>query len=98
MTGVLELSVLLQAKVTAHNSMVITLITRRENISILPLEIILDRRNFTLFLGKWFTGDSIIAFNPATEVDKLTPLRTEGTKGIFFPLDRRATGWTFHES
>ena len=74
MTGVFELSVLLQAKVTAHKRTVIRLITRRENISILPLEIILDRRNFALFVGKWFTGDSIFTFNPPAEINKLTPL------------------------
>lgn len=41
---------------------------RREDILVL-IEIIL-----ALFLGKWFTGNSILTFNPATEVDKLTPL------------------------
>jgi hypothetical protein len=51
-----------------------------------------------LFLGKRFAGDSILTFNPPAEIDKLTPLRTEGTKRIVFPLDRLTAGWAFHES
>jgi hypothetical protein len=117
-TGVLELSVLLQPTPAHKSTSIRTALfcvlcgplrslrsinlfnaentegrrERRENISIILIAIILG-----LFLGKWFTGDSILTLNPSTEVDKLTPFRTEGTKGIFFPLDPRATGWTFHE-
>jgi hypothetical protein len=96
-TGVLELSVLLQPKVITHKRLLIKRIAifrgrcgplrslrfsqslnagntavrreRRENISIILIAIILG-----LFLGKWFTGDSILTLNPSTEVDKLTPL------------------------
>jgi len=60
------------------------------------VEFILDRSTFILFLGKRFTGDSILTFNPPAKVNKLTPLRTEGTKRIFFPLGRRTARWTFH--
>jgi hypothetical protein len=51
-----------------------------------------------LFLGERFTGDSIFTFNPTAEINKLTPLRTEGTKRIVFPLDRLTAGWAIHES
>lgn len=54
--------------------------------------------SFTLFLGERFTGDSIFTFNPPAKVKKLTPLRTEGTKRIVFPLYRLTAGWAFHES
>ena len=50
-----------------------------------------------LFLGEWFTGDSIFTFNPPAEINKLAPLRTEGTKRIVFPLGRLTAGWAFHE-
>ena len=60
--------------------------------------VILDCGSFSLFLGERFTGDSIFTFNPPAEIDKLTPLRTEGTKRIVFPLDRLTAGWAFHES
>ena len=55
-------------------------------------------RTFILFLGQRFTGDAILTFNPLAQVDKLAPLRTEGTKRIIFPLDWLTAGWTFHES
>ena len=54
------------------------------------------RKYFALFLGKRFTGNSILTFDPATEVDELTSLGTEGTKRIFFPLGWLTAGWTFH--
>jgi hypothetical protein len=60
--------------------------------------IILDRGSFTLFRGEPFTGDAILTFNPLAQIDKLAPLRTEGTKRIIFPLDLLTAGWTFHES
>ena len=59
---------------------------------------VFDRGSFILFLGERFTGDSIFTFNPPAEIYKLTPLRTEGTKKIVFPLDRLTAGWTFHET
>jgi hypothetical protein len=42
---------------------------------------------FMILLGQWFAGHTIFAFDPLTQVDELTPLRTEGTKRIIFPLD-----------
>ena len=50
------------------------------------------------FLGERFTGDAILTLNPLAEIDKLTPLSTEGTKRIIFPLDWLTAGWAFHES
>ena len=50
-----------------------------------------------MFLGERFTGDSIFTFNPPAEIDELAALRTEGAKGIVFPLDRLTAGWAFHE-
>jgi len=50
------------------------------------------------FLRQRFTGHTIFAFDPLTQVDELAPLRTEGTKRIVFPLDWLTAGWTFHES
>jgi hypothetical protein len=35
----------------------------------------------------WFARNAILAFNPFAEIDELTPLGTEGTKRIIFPLD-----------
>ena len=64
----------------------------------LLLKLILDCTGFILLLGEWFTGDAILAFNPPAEVDKLAPLRTEGTKRIIFPLDRPTAGWAFHKA
>jgi hypothetical protein len=51
-----------------------------------------------LFLRQRFTGDAILTFYPLAQIDKLAPLRTEGTKRIIFPLDWLTAGWTFHES
>src|SRR5215203_4520560 len=59
-------------------------------------EVVLDCGSFILFLGKRLTGDSIFTFNPPAKINKLTPLRTEGTKRIVFPLYRLTAGWTFH--
>ena len=61
------------------------------------LVVIFDSRTFILFLGKRLTGHAILTFNPLAEIDKLAPLRTEGTKGIIFPLDRLTAGWAFHD-
>jgi len=51
-----------------------------------------------LFLRELFTGDAIFTLNPLAEIDKLAPLRTEGTKRIIFPIDWLTAGWAFHES
>jgi hypothetical protein len=52
----------------------------------------------SFFLGQPFTGYAVLTLNPLAQIDKLAPLRTEGTKGIIFPLDLLTAGWTFHES
>src|ERR1051325_4450271 len=49
------------------------------------------------FLGERLAGDAGPTFNPLAEIDKLTPLRTEGTKRIIFPLDWFTAGWAIHE-
>src|SRR6185295_6619291 len=48
----------------------------------LYLSFILDCGSFILFLGQPFTGYAILTLNPLAQVDKLAPLRTEGTKRI----------------
>ena len=53
---------------------------------------------FVWLLRQRFTGHTILALNPLAQVDKLAPLRTEGTKRIVFPLDLLTAGWTLHES
>lgn len=42
---------------------------RRENISDLLVDIMLDCRRFSLFVGEWLTGDAILAFNPPAQVN-----------------------------
>ena len=88
MTGVLELavSVALQPASKQHNASM----SQRE---LLVIVIMLD-----FFPGERFTGDTILTFNPLAEIDKLTALSTEGTKGVIFPLDWLTAGWAFHES
>ena len=49
--------------------------------------VILDGGTLVWFLWQRFTGHTILAFNPPAQIHKLAPLRTEGTKSIFFPLD-----------
>jgi len=73
-------------------------IRRERRGSDLFLEVILYWRSRILFLGERFTGDSIFTFNPPAEIEKLTPLRTEGTKRIVFPFYRLTAGWAIHES
>ena len=91
MTGVLLLelggSLLLHPAQKQHNATT----SRKLN----PLIIFIM---FCFFLGERFTGDAILTFYPLAQVDKLAPLRTEGTKRIIFPLDWPTAGWTFHES
>ena len=71
---------------------------RRGNILEFLVSIVLDRNTFIWFLWKRLTGDAILAFDPLAEIDELTPLRTEGTKRIVFPIDWFTAGWAFHES
>src|ERR1041385_3802920 len=66
--------------------------------SVLFVMVVLDGRMFISFLRQRFTGHAILALNPLAQVDKLAPLRTEGTKRIVFPLDLLTAGWTLHES
>ena len=66
--------------------------------TVLYLFVILDCGSFILFLRQRFTGDTILTFYPLAQIDKLAPLRTEGTKRIIFPLYWLTAGWTFHES
>jgi hypothetical protein len=53
---------------------------------------------FIWFLRERLTGHTILTLNPPAEIDKLAPLRTEGTNRIIFPLYRLTAGWAFHES
>jgi len=59
--------------------------------------VVLSRGRF-MFLGDRFAGHAILAFNPAAEIDKLAPLRTERTERIIFPLDWLTARWALHES
>ena len=93
MTGVLVFVVLLLVHATNEIKA-----TRTHKNSDLFFKVILYSRTLVLSLGEWFTGHTILTFNPAAEVNKLTPFRTEWTKGIVFPLDRLTAGWAFHES
>ncbi len=93
-TGVFVLVVSLLLQATSEIKVAATI--RHKN-SDLFVEVILYCGSFSLFLGERFTGDSIFTFNPPAEIYKLTPLRTEGTKKIVFPLDRLTAGWAFHE-
>jgi len=43
--------------------------------------------SLSLFVWNRLTGNAILTFNPPAQIDKLTPLGTEGTKRIIFPLD-----------
>jgi hypothetical protein len=88
MTGVLELvvSVALQPIKRQHTA-------KASNRQLFVILIMLR-----FFLGERFAGDAILTFNPLAQIDKLTPLRTEGTKRIIFPLDWFTAGWAFHES
>jgi hypothetical protein len=51
-----------------------------------------------MFLGDWFARHAILTLNPTAKIDKLAPLRTEGTERIIFPLDWLTARWTLHES
>jgi hypothetical protein len=94
-TGVLVLAGFLLEQAT--NKIKVAATKKHKN-SDLFFEVILYCGSLILFLGKRFAGDSILTFNPPAEIDKLTTLRTEGTKRIVFPLDRLTAGWAFHES
>jgi len=60
--------------------------------------IILDWISFILFVWERFTRDAVFTFNPPAKVDELAAFRTEGAKGVVFPLGRLTAGWAFHES
>lgn len=98
MTGVLLFagtgSLLLQAVNDSKQRRITT--EREEDISDLLVSVVLDGGRFILVVGQGFTGDAIFAFDPATQIDKLAPFGTEGSKRIVFPLDRFTAGWTFH--
>jgi hypothetical protein len=49
--------------------------------------VIMDCGTFVWILWERFARHTIFTFDPLAEVDELAPLRTEGTKGIIFPLD-----------
>ena len=69
-----------------------------KTVSDLFVMLTLDRGAFIWFLGKRFTGDAILAFDPLAQVDELAPFRTEGTNRIVFPIDWFTAGWAFNES
>jgi len=60
--------------------------------------VMLDWISFILFVWERFTGHAVLTFNPPAKIDELAALRTEGTKGVVFPLGRLTAGWAFHES
>jgi hypothetical protein len=91
-TGVLMFgSLLLQAPVANKVAA-----TKKHRISDLFIAVILDLVNFILFVWERFTGDAVFTFNPSAKVDELAAFRTEGAKGIVFPLGRLTAGWAFH--
>lgn len=67
-----------------------------ESLSLLLVTLFMVVCRSRLGLGDGFAGHTIFAFNPATQVYELTSFRTEGAKGVFFPLDRFTAGWTVH--
>jgi hypothetical protein len=60
------------------------------------LTLILNRHSFAFFLRHCFTGHAILTLDPASEIDKLAPLRTERTEAIIFPFDWFTAGWALH--
>ena len=72
--------------------------TRKHKNSDLFIAVILDWVSFILLVGERFTGDAVLTLDPAAKIDELAALRTEGTKGVVFPLGRLTAGWAFHES
>jgi hypothetical protein len=70
--------------------------TKKDRISDLFFAFILDWVNFILFVWERFTGHAVFTFNPSAKVDELAAFRTEGAKGIVFPLGRFSAGWAFH--
>ena len=90
-TGVLAFgSLLLQATVAIK----VTATKKHKNSVVFA--VILDWVNFILFVWERFTRHAVFTFNPSTKVDKLAAFRTEGAKGIVFPLGRLTAGWAFH--
>jgi hypothetical protein len=86
-------SVLLQATVAIN----IAAAKKHKNL-VLFVAVILDWISFILFVWERFTGDAVFTFNPPAKVDELAAFRTEGAKGVVFPLGRLTAGWAFHES
>ena len=89
MTGVLLLEV--------GGSLLLHPAKKQHNASTINRELFVFVIMLSFFLGQPFTGYAILTLNPLAQVDKLAPLRTEGTKRIIFPLDWLTAGWTFHE-
>ena len=61
------------------------------------LALVLDTSSFIPFLRDRLAGHTILALDPAAEIDKLAPLRTERTEGIIFPFGWLTAGWALHE-
>lgn len=90
MTGVFVFVVSLFLLQAANN-------TQRHTVARKLFLVLIINCSLVRFLRHGLTGHTILAFNPATEVNKLTAFRTEGTERIVFPLDWLTTGWTLHE-
>ena len=91
-TGVLAFgSLLLQATVAIRVAA-----TKKHKNSDLFIAVMLDWVNFILFVWERFTRHAVFTFNPPAKVDELAAFRTEGAKGIVFPLGRLTAGWAFH--
>jgi hypothetical protein len=93
-TGVLVFgSLLLQATVAIK----VAVAKKHKNLVLFDA-VILDWINLILFVWERFTGHAVFTFNPPAKVDELAAFRTEGAKGVVFPLGRLTAGWAFHES
>jgi uncharacterized membrane protein YGL010W len=93
-TGVLVFgSLLLQATVAIK----VAAAKKHKNLVLFDA-VILDWINLILFVWERFTGHAVFTFNPPAKVDELAAFRTEGAKGVVFPLGRLTAGWAFHQS
>jgi site-specific recombinase len=91
-TGVLVFgSLLLQATVAIK----VAVAKKHKNLVLFDA-VILDWINLILFVWERFTGHALFTFNPPAKVDELAAFRTEGAKGVVFPLGRLTAGWAFH--
>src|SRR5262245_10549369 len=99
MTGVLlvevVVSLLLHETINNRQHRTVAVSTGR-NILVFFVLVMLDSRGLNLFMRHRLTGNAILTFNPPAQIDKLTPLRAEGTKRIIFPLDWFTAGWALH--